>query len=165
MSTKGRIWKFGDNINTDLMAPGPYLVGPMSELKKHCMEAIRPEFATTVKPGDTIVAGASFGCGSSREHAPAALKALGIGAIVAESFGRIFFRNAIAIGLPIAVYPDATKNFSEGEELELDLANAKVTNVTRGRAFQAQPLPAEMLDVLSKGGIVPMLEELAKKKK
>lgn len=157
---KGKVWKFGDNIDTDVIIPSVYCSEPMDELKRHVMERIRPDFASKMKSGDVIAAGINFGCGSSREHAPAAIKALGVGAIVAESFARIFFRNAIAIGLPIIACPQVSTNFDEGDELKLEITTAEVTNVTRGKTIQAQPLPTEMLEVLSKGGIVPLLKEI-----
>jgi len=160
---KGKVWKFGDNVDTDAITPGKYLGGSQSELKKHILEVVNPRFPQEVKPGDMIVAGSNFGCGSSRESAPVALKAIGIGAIVAESFARIFFRNAIAIGLPILTCPDVSLSFADGDEMELDLATAKITNVTQRKILHAQPLPEQMLQVLSRGGIVPLLREIGSK--
>lgn len=159
---RGTVWRFGNDVDTDVITPGQYVASPMEELKKHVLESVNPKFPEEVKPGDIIVAGSNFGCGSSRETAPAALKALGLGAIVAESFARIFFRNAIAIGLPIITCRDVFDYFAEGDELELDLANAKVTNVTKKKTLAAQPLPDEMKQVLWKGGIVPLLKEIAR---
>ena len=158
---KGRVWKFGDNIDTDAITPGKYMSAPEPELRKHVLEVINPEFAREVKPGDFIVAGNNFGCGSSRESAPAALKTLGIAAIVAESFARIFFRNAIAIGLPALTCPGVSSLFADGDELELEMAAAKITNVTRRETVYAQPLPEQMIEVLSKGGIAAVLKEIA----
>ena len=160
---RGKVWKFGNNIDTDVITPGRYQFAPEAEIKKHVLEVINPRFAQEVKPGDIIVAGSNFGCGSSREFAASAIKALGIRAIVAESFARIFFRNAIAIGLPIITCPKVSDSFAEGDELELDLISAKVINLTRGETLYAQPLPEQMLEVLSKGGIVPLLKEIASK--
>jgi 3-isopropylmalate/(R)-2-methylmalate dehydratase small subunit len=156
----GRVWKFGDSVSTDIISPGAYYALPMEEKKRHAMEPMRPEFASSVKPGDVIVAGIDFGCGSSRESAPAALKALGVSAIVAESFARIFFRNSIAIGLPVITCPQISSSFVDGDKLELDLTTFTVTNVNKGKTFQALPLPSEMLNVLIKGGIMPMLKEI-----
>jgi len=160
---KGRVWKFGDNIDTDAITPGKYMSAPEPELRKHVLEVINPKFAREVKPGDFIVAGNNFGCGSSRESAPAALKTLGVAAIVAESFARIFFRNAIAIGLPALTCPGVSSLFADGDELELDLVSGKITNLTRGKTVYAQPLPEQMLEVLSQGGILPLLKQIASK--
>lgn len=158
---KGRVWKFGDNIDTDAITPGKYMSAPEPELRKHVLEVINPEFAREVKPGDVIVAGNNFGCGSSRESAPAALKSLGVAAIVAESFARIFFRNAIAIGLPALTCPGVSSVFADGDELELEMAAGKITNVTRRESVYAQPLPEQMIEVLSKGGIAAVLKDIA----
>jgi len=160
---RGKVWKFGNNVDTDAITPGKYMSAPEAELMKHVLEVINPRFAQEVKPGDMIVAGSNFGCGSSRESAPAALKTLGIGAIVAESFARIFFRNAIAIGLPALTCPEISALFADGDELELDLIRGRITNLTQGKTFYAQPLPEQMLEVLSKGGIVPLLKDIASK--
>lgn len=157
---RGRVWKFGDDVDTDAITPGQYM-GSMREMKQHVLEVVNPRFPQEVKPGDIIVAGSNFGCGSSRETAPAVLQAVGLGAVVAESFARIFFRNAIAIGLPIMTCPGVSGAFAAGNELELDVDNATVTNITRGRTLPAQPLPDEMKEVLSRGGIVPLLKEIA----
>ena len=158
---KGRVWKFGDNIDTDAITPGKYMSAPEPELRKHVLEVVNPEFAREVKPGDFIVAGNNFGCGSSRESAPAALKTLGVAAIVAESFARIFFRNAIAIGLPALTCPGVSSLFADGDELELEMDAAKITNVTRQETVYAQPLPEQMIEVLSKGGIAAVLKDIA----
>lgn len=160
---RGKVWKFGNNVDTDAITPGKYMSAPEAELMKHVLEVINPRFAREVKPGDIIVAGSNFGCGSSRESAPAALKTLGIGAIVAESFARIFFRNSIAIALPVVTCPDVSDGFAEGDELRLDPASGKITNLTTGKTLNAQPLPEQMLEVLSKGGVVPLLKEIASK--
>jgi len=162
---RGKVWKFGNDVDTDVITPGQYVISPMEELKKHVLEAINPEFPKRVQPGDFIVAGSNFGCGSSRETAPIALKALGLGAIVAESFARIFFRNAIAIGLPVMTCPQISELFADGDEIELDIDNSRVTNLTKKKTFNAQPLPKEMKDVLSKGGILPLLKEIAEASK
>ena len=158
---KGRVWKFGDNIDTDAITPGKYMSAPEPELRRHVLEVINPKFPREVKPGDFIIAGNNFGCGSSRESAPAALKTLGVAAIVAESFARIFFRNAIAIGLPALTCPGVSSLFADGDELELEMAAAKITNVTRRETVYAQALPEQMIEVLSKGGIAAVLKEIA----
>ncbi len=159
---RGRVWKFGDNIDTDAITPGKYMSALERELLRHVLEVVNPKFPQEVKPGDIIVAGRNFGCGSSRESAPAALKSLGIGAIIAESFARIFFRNSIAIGLPTLACQGVSSIFNEGDELELDLKSARITNLTNGKKIYAQQLPEQMLEVLTKGGILPLLKELAK---
>lgn len=157
---KGRVWRFGDNVDTDVMTSGKYLNLPMDELKKHAFEEVRPEFARQVKPGDVIMAGRNFGCGSSRETAPAALKALGIGAVAAESFARIFYRNAIAIGLPAIICPGVASLGSDGDEAEVDLADRKVRNHTTGNVLDFEAFPEEMLKVLECGGIEALLKQM-----
>lgn len=153
---RGKVWKFGDDVDTDAISPSG-----TTEVRKHVLEVLNPRFPVEVQPGDVIVAGSNFGCGSSRETAPSLLMSLGIAAVVAESFGRIFFRNAIAIGLPIIACTNVADSFAEGNELELDMDNARVTNVTSGKNMDAQPLPGEMREILSKGGIIPILKEIA----
>nr|MDO8061597.1 3-isopropylmalate dehydratase small subunit [Candidatus Freyrarchaeum guaymaensis] len=161
LKAKGRVWKFGDNIDTDLITPGKYMDLPIDELKRHVLEAVNPEFAAKVKPGDVIVAGRNFGCGSSRETAPQAIKALGVGAIVAESFARIFFRNAVAIGLPVISCPNVAEAFDNGDEAEVDIEKAEVRNLTKNVTLKATPLSEDIKKVILKGGIVPLLKELA----
>jgi 3-isopropylmalate/(R)-2-methylmalate dehydratase small subunit len=161
-SIKGRVWKFGDHINTDLITPGKYLGAPIDEVKGHVLEAVNPRFAREVRRGDILVAGKNFGCGSSREAAPRALLALGVGAVVAESFARIFFRNAVATGLSILPCPAVSRSFDEGDTLELDLEKAGVLNLTRNISLTGIALPLEMREVLEKGGIVPLLKEMFK---
>ena len=156
---QGRVWKVGDQINTDLITPGQYLTAPIEEVKKHVLEAVNPLFAKETREGDILVAGKNFGCGSSRESAPRALKALGISAVVAESFARIFFRNAVAIGLAAVPCPGVSQSFEEGEMLESDMESALVKNLNRKIQLQGNPLPKEMLEVLQKGGITPLLKE------
>jgi 3-isopropylmalate/(R)-2-methylmalate dehydratase small subunit len=157
---RGRVWKVGDQINTDLITPGQYLTAPIEEVKKHVLEPVNPRFAKDAREGDILVAGKNFGCGSSRESAPRALKALGISAVVAESFARIFFRNAVATGLAVVPCPGISPSFEEGEVLELDLESALVKNMNRKLQLQGKPLPKEMLEVLLKGGITPLLKEM-----
>jgi 3-isopropylmalate dehydratase small subunit len=160
---RGRVWLFGDNVDTDVITPGLYVDAPMEEMKKHVLEALNPKFPKEVKAGDIIVAGKNFGCGSSRETAPDAIKALGVGAVIAESFARIFFRNAVSIGLPVLPCPGAYVAFREGEEAELDVSGAKVTNLSSNRILQGQPLAKDILDILSRGGTLPLLKAMAEK--
>ena len=155
---RGKVWRFGDNVDTDVITPGIYMDAPMEELKKHVLEAMNPRFPREVQPGDVIIAGKNFGCGSSRETAPNAIQALGVAAVVAASFGRIFFRNAIAIGLPIITCPQAAEHFQEGEEAELDIPQALVKNLTRESTHSGEVLAGEVLDILSAGGILAWLK-------
>jgi 3-isopropylmalate/(R)-2-methylmalate dehydratase small subunit len=155
---KGKVWKFGDNVNTDVMAPGFALNAPWEQLKKVILH-IHPKFTQEAKPGDIIVAGKNWGCGSSREQAPANLKRLGIGCVVAESFGRIYFRNSIALAFPSIVCPGVSEAFEEGDEIELELESAQVRNITKGKRFQGDPLSQDMLTILARGGIIPALKE------
>lgn len=156
---KGRVWKLGHSINTDLITPTKYMSLPLDEMKEHALEPIMPQFAGEVKPGDVIVAGKNFGCGSSRETAVTVLKALRIGAVVAESFARIFFRNAIAQGLPILTLPGAPEHFDQGEEIQVDMEKATVKNLGRDVQFQGEPMSQDMLVILRKGGILALLKE------
>ncbi|HOS92067.1 MAG TPA: 3-isopropylmalate dehydratase small subunit [Armatimonadota bacterium] len=152
----GRAHKYGDHIDTDIIIAARYLVtADADELAQHCMEDGDAEFAKRVRPGDYIVAGENFGCGSSREHAPIAIKASGIACVVAKSFARIFCRNSINIGLPILICPEAVDGTAMGDELEVALAAGRVRNVTRDREFQAQPFPAFMLEIVEAGGLIP----------
>lgn len=155
---RGRVWKFGDNVDTDVMAPWNSLGLPWEERRKVILQ-IRPDFAQEAKPGDVIVAGRNWGCGSSREHAPENLKRIGIAAVVAESFGRIYFRNSIAIAFPNIVCPGVADAFEEGEDLELVLTTARIRNVTRGVELQGQPYTPEMLSIVEKGGLLNVLKE------
>lgn len=147
---KGKVWKFGDNVNTDVMAPGFALNAPWEEIKRVILH-IHPKFTQEAKPGDIIVAGKNWGCGSSREQAPANLKRLGIGCVVAESFGRIYFRNSIALAFPSIVCPGVSEAFEEGDELEMELESAQVRNITKGKKFQGDPLSQDMLTILARG--------------
>lgn len=159
LKIKGRVWKFGDNIDTDVITPGQYLSLPMDQLKLHVFEPIRPGFINLVKPGDVIVAGRNFGCGSSREQAPRAIKEIGIAAVIAESFARIFFRNAISIGLPVLICEGISKVFDEGDVLEADFASGEIKNVTKGVTLKAKPLPPLMLEILTAGGALELLKK------
>ena len=157
---QGNVWKFGDNIDTDAIVSGQYLDAPLDEVVPHVLESVNPRFAKDVKMGDVIVAGKNFGCGSSRENAPEALKMLGIRGIIAESFARIFFRNAIAIGLPVITCQDAfTISFRDGDQVRINLQEARIENTTQGMAALARPLPAEVLQIIEKGGILNLLKE------
>jgi 3-isopropylmalate dehydratase small subunit len=157
---RGRVWRFGDHIDTDVMTSGKVLNLPMEEMKTHVFEAVRPEFSREVRQGDIIVAGRNFGCGSSRETAPAALKALGVGAVVAESFARIFYRNAIAIGLPAIACPGASGMLEDGDEAEVNFADGKLISRANAKALPFEPFPEEMLKVLECGGIEALLKQM-----
>ena len=159
---RGRVWKFGDNVDTDVITPTKYLSLPLEEMKNHTLEPINPRFAKEVQPGDIVVGGKNFGCGSSRETAVTALKALKIGAVVAESFARIFFRNAIAQGVPILTCPEAPQYFEAGDEAEVDTREATVKNINQDNLIQGIALAPDMLDILEKGGILSLLKEKLK---
>lgn len=152
---KGKVHKYGADVNTDVIIPARYLnVSDPDELAKHCMEDIDPDFVSRVKPGDIIVATTNFGCGSSREHAPRTIKAAGISAIIARSFARIFFRNAINIGLPLLECAEAVANTEAGDTIEVDLATGKIKNLSKGLAFTAKPYPAFMAELIAAGGLI-----------
>ncbi len=157
---EGRVWKLGDDINTDLIAPGQYLDAPIDEVVKHIFENTRPEFVKEVRQGDIIVAGRNFGCGSSRENAPEALKKAGIECIVAESFARIFFRNAIAIGLPVVICNGIAASFNDREIASIDIRAARIQNVSTGKAVQGEMFPDEILSIVESGGILEKLKSL-----
>ena len=154
MELKGKVFKYGDNVDTDVIIPARYLnTSEAKELAAHCMEDIDPTFAGKVKPGDIIVAGRNFGCGSSREHAPLAIKASGVACVIATTFARIFYRNALNIGLPILECPDAAEAIAAGDEVGIDLSSGTVTDETTGRTFQAEPFPPFMQELISAGGL------------
>ena len=155
---KGKIWKFGHNVDTDVMAPWNSFGQPWEERRKVILHN-RPGFTDQVEPGDIIVAGENWGCGSSRENAPANLKKLGLGAVVAESFGRIYFRNSVAIAFPNVACPGVHEAFEEGDELELDLATARVRNLTRGTELNGRPYTPEMIHIIEKGGLMNGLKD------
>lgn len=154
----GRAFVFGNDIDTDVLAPGRYMKGPIEELAQHCLEAVDPGFARDVRPGDVVVAGRNFGMGSSREQAAQALKVLGIAAVVAKSFGGIFYRNALNLGLPVVVCAE-TNSIMSGDRLNIDLAGGTIVNETGGRTLSSEPLPQFLLDMLADGGLVPHLEK------
>ncbi|HXG15193.1 MAG TPA: 3-isopropylmalate dehydratase small subunit [Calidithermus sp.] len=150
----GRAWKFGDNIDTDQIIPARYLVtSDPAELGRHCLEDADPDFVRKVKPGDILVGGRNFGCGSSREHAPIAIKAAGVSAVIARSFARIFFRNSINLGLPL-FETEAASRIEEGDALELNPVTGEIRNLTRGETYQAQPLPPFAREILAAGGLM-----------
>ena len=156
---KGTAWTFGNRIDTDQIVPGQFLSASVEEQSRHVFEASSPEFCQQFKAGGIIVAGSNFGCGSSRESAPEVLKHLGVAAIVAESFARIFFRNAIAIGFPVLVCPGVTAQVAQGDQVEVDVEGARVTVAEGSTTLQAVPLNAIMLDCLKKGGIMRLLSD------
>jgi 3-isopropylmalate/(R)-2-methylmalate dehydratase small subunit len=156
---RGRVWKLGDNIDTDVITPGKYLILPIDELKKYVLEPIDPEFPRKVKPGDILVAGKNFGCGSSREQAPAALKALGISVVIAESFARIFFRNAVSLGLPVMICDGISEKVKEGEFLEVNLETGEIKNLNTGQTIKTKILSKQMIEILKAGGIIPLLKK------
>jgi len=156
MTIKGRAHKYGDHVNTDVIIPARYLnVSDADELAAHCMEDLDPEFVKRVQPGDVLIGGEDFGCGSSREHAPIAIKASGVSAVIARSFARIFFRNAINIGLPVLVSAEAAAEIKAGDELEIDLAAGTIKDLTRGTSYQAQPFPDFLQQIIAAGGLIP----------
>jgi 3-isopropylmalate/(R)-2-methylmalate dehydratase small subunit len=152
---RGKVHKFGANVDTDAIIPARYLsVSDPAELAKHCMEDIDQEFLAKVQPGDIIMAAANFGCGSSREHAPLAIKAAGISCVIAKSFARIFFRNAMNIGLPLLECDEAVDKTEAGDILEVDLSRGQIKNLTGGMAFTAEPYPDFMAELISAGGLI-----------
>jgi 3-isopropylmalate/(R)-2-methylmalate dehydratase small subunit len=160
MKLRGTVWKYGDNVDTDAIIPARYLnVSTAEELARHCMEDIDSAFAGAVQPGDIIVAGENFGCGSSREHAPLALKGAGITCIVANSFARIFYRNAINIGLPILECPEAVEGTEKGDRLAVDLRTGTIMNERTGRVYQTSAFPAFVMGIIQAGGLVPFARE------
>jgi 3-isopropylmalate/(R)-2-methylmalate dehydratase small subunit len=156
---RGHAWTFGRDVDTDLIIPARYLnMATVAELAPHVMEDADPTFAGKVKPGDMIVAKENFGCGSSREHAPMALKGAGVSLIIAKSFARIFYRNAFNTGLPILVAPEAVDGIKEGDELAVDLTTGVIDDLTTGAKYQAQPLPPFMQELVAAGGLLPYLK-------
>ncbi len=152
----GRVHRYGDNVNTDVIIPARYLTtSDVAELAAHCMEDLDAEFVKRVRPGDMIVAGENFGCGSSREHAPLAIKGAGVGCVIAARFARIFFRNAINVGLPALVCPEAAAKIQSGDELVIDLGSGRIENRTQGESYQAEPFPKFLQQIIAAGGLVP----------
>lgn len=154
-----KAWKFGDDIDTDVIIPARYLNQITPEfLAKHCMEDVDAEFAQNVKPGDIIIGGKNFGCGSSREHAPIAIKAAQVKVVIAESYGRIFYRNSLNIGLPILECEEAVRGIEAGDEIEVDLQTGRIVNLTRNTQFEARPFPPFMQDLIQAGGLIPYIK-------
>lgn len=154
-AAKGAVFKYGDNVDTDVIIPARYLnTSDPAELAAHCMEDIDKEFVNQVKKGDIIVADKNFGCGSSREHAPIAIKAAGVSCVIAETFARIFYRNAINIGLPIVECPEASKGIEAGDEVEVDFESGVIKNLTKGTSFQGQAFPEFMQRIIAAEGLV-----------
>ena len=157
---KGKAFKFADNVDTDVIIPARYLNTPdAKELAAHCMEDIDPQFVKKMSPGDIIVGGANFGCGSSREHAPLAIKTCGVSCVVAKTFARIFYRNAINIGLPILECPAASDAIAAGDEVEVDFDTGVIFDRTKNERFQAQPFPPFIQDIIAKGGLLNSLKD------
>ncbi|WP_448920583.1 3-isopropylmalate dehydratase small subunit [Eubacterium sp.] len=155
MNAKGRVHKFGDNVDTDVIIPARYLNRSDEEwLASHCMEDIDADFAKNVKAGDIMVAEANFGCGSSREHAPIAIKASGVSCVIASTFARIFYRNAINIGLAILECDEAAKDIKDGDEVEVDFDSGVISNITTGKTYQAQPFPPFIQNIIKNGGLM-----------
>lgn len=155
MTLKGKVFKYGENVDTDAIIPARYLnVSEPDQLAAHCMEDIDLDFVKKAEPGDIIVATTNFGCGSSREHAPIAIKASGVSCVIAKTFARIFFRNAINIGLPLLECPEAVDNTDAGDLLEVDLEKGEIKNLTRGKTFIAAPYPEFMSELIAAGGLI-----------
>jgi len=163
LSYRGKAWRFGDDVNTDLIISGKYKLSitDLDQLSKHAMEAVMPDFAGKVRKGDYIVAGRNFGCGSSREQAPLVLQHLGVAAVVAKSFARIFYRNALNIGLP-AVECEHADRIQEGDLLEVDLAKGIMKNGSKGESYAVKPLPPQLRVILSEGGLVSYVKKHGK---
>lgn len=161
MNTQGKVFKYPDNVDTDVIIPARYLnTSDAKELSKHCMEDIDENFVNNVKQGDIMVAGWNFGCGSSREHAPLVIKTCGIGCVIAKSFARIFYRNAINIGLPILECEKAAEEISANDEVSVDFNTGVITNHTTGKIYQAQPFPEFIQNIIKSGGLLASLKEV-----
>ncbi len=160
MNAKGTVFKYGDNVDTDVIIPARYLnSSDPKELATHCMEDIDKDFVKKVKPGDIIVATKNFGCGSSREHAPIAIKEAGVSCVIAETFARIFFRNSINIGLPIMECKEASENIDEGDIVEVDFDNGIITDVTKNMTFKGQPFPEFMQKIINANGLMNYISQ------
>lgn len=161
MNTQGTVFKYPDNVDTDVIIPARYLnTADAKELAKHCMEDIDAEFVNRVHPGDIMVAGWNFGCGSSREHAPLVIKTCGTGCVIAKSFARIFYRNAINIGLPILECETAAEEIQAGDQVSVDFDTGIITDVTTGKTYRAEPFPAFIQNIIKKGGLLASLKEM-----
>ena len=160
MKAQGSVHKYGDNVDTDVIIPARYLnTADHKELAAHCMEDIDKDFIKKVQPGDIIVGGLNFGCGSSREHAPIAIKEAGISCVIAKTFARIFYRNAINIGLPILECPEASEAIDNGDKVEIDFDNGVITNRTKGERYQAQAFPAFIKNIIQHNGLLNSIKE------
>ena len=153
----GRAWKFGDDVNTDVLAPGTYIKLPPEELALHCLETVAPGFATSVQPGDFVVGGKNFGTGSSREQAAQSLKVLGVAGVIAPSFGGIFYRNAFNLGLPAIIVLNLSM-VNDGDELRVDMISGEVFNMTSNEKIIGEPVPKNLLEIVAAGGLVPYLD-------
>lgn len=159
MKTQGKVFKYPDNVDTDVIIPARYLnTSDAQELAKHCMEDIDKDYVNQVKPGDVMVAGWNFGCGSSREHAPLVIKTCGTGCVIAKSFARIFYRNAINIGMPILECEAAAEEIQAGDEVAIDFDTGVISNLTSGKTYQAEPFPAFIQNIIQKGGLLASLK-------
>ncbi|HEU4793900.1 MAG TPA: 3-isopropylmalate dehydratase small subunit [Nitrolancea sp.] len=166
MQINGKVWKFGDDVDTDVIIPARYLVTiDPAELATHCMEDIDPEFAGKVQPGDVIVAGKNFGCGSSREHAPISIKAAGVQAVIAESFARIFYRNAINIGLPVIESPQSAQEAETGDRLEIDTDQGNVHNTRTGNTYPSTPYDTYVQEIVQAGGLMEAVKRRVQAKR
>ena len=160
MKTQGHVFKYPDNVDTDVIIPARYLnTADAKELAKHCMEDIDPSYVTKAQPGDIMVAGWNFGCGSSREHAPLVIKTCGTGCVIAKSFARIFFRNAINIGMPILECEAAAEEIQAGDEVSIDFDTGVISDLTTGKTYQAEPFPPFIQNIIQKGGLLASLKE------
>ena len=161
MKTQGHVFKYPDNVDTDVIIPARYLnTSDANELAKHCMEDIDTEYVKQMKPGDIMVAGWNFGCGSSREHAPLVIKTCGTGCVIAKSFARIFYRNAINIGMPILECEAAAEEIQAGDEVSINFDTGVITNITSGKTYQAEPFPEFIQNIIKKGGLLASLKEM-----
>ncbi len=159
MKIQGKVHKYGDHVDTDVIIPARYLnTADPKELAAHCMEDIDKDFVKNVQPGDILVAGVNFGCGSSREHAPIAIKASGIACVIAENFARIFYRNSLNIGLPILECPAASKAIQNGDEVAVDFDTGVIENLATGETYQAEPFPPFIQNIIQKGGLLASLK-------
>lgn len=160
MNTKGHVFKYPDNVDTDVIIPARYLNTPNAqELAKHCMEDIDTTFVNRVQTGDVMVAGWNFGCGSSREHAPLVIKTCGVGCVIAKSYARIFYRNAINIGMPILECEQAAEEIADGDEVSVDFDTGIITDITTGKSYKAEPFPEFIQNIIKKGGLLASLKE------
>jgi len=160
----GNVWRFGDEINSDLLAPGLYLKAANEIMATHCLESVDPTFAKSVQPGDIMVAGHNFGVGSAREQAALSLRLLKVGAVLADSFARIFYRNALNFGVPCLFFPHY-KDISAGDRLSVDAVSGKVENLTSGKSYAVDPIPAHLMEMITDGGLMPHLKRRLEKGK